>query len=259
MLRFWYLLIIPILILYIPPLQGQELKYAENLFSPSVSHVFYEIAYELAAQDTNTEDTQQAIIYLTAALNLDTRAAYIMPELIKIASQQTDQDYSQLIYNILVKYTDESADLDVITQAIRYLLERLDSREQKEQMLIELLRTLGGKNPQLYSELATLLGLLMAEKTDYETAQYYFIQAYNKNNYNRLAFEKLTELIPEQLTPAIYLEQARLALTENPLDINGAITFAQYAEQFQLYEVAADAYKYAADLFEYLYQPIHRI
>ena len=253
MLKFRYLLIIPVLILYVTPLQGQEQKYAENLFSPSVSQVFYEIAYELADQDTNTENAQQAILYLTAALNLDTRAAYIMPELIKVASQQTDQDYSQLIYNLLVKYTDKSADLDVTAQAIRYLLERLDSREQREQMLLELLRSLGGKNLQLDSELATLLGLLMAEKTDYETAQYYFIQAYNKNNYNRLAFEKLAELIPEQLSPAAYLEQIRLALTENPLDIDAAMTFAQYAEHFQLYEVAADAYKYTADLFEYLY------
>jgi Flp pilus assembly protein TadD len=258
MLKFRYLLIIPVLILYVTPLQGQELKYTENLFSPSVSQVFYEIAYELTAQDTNTENAQQAILYLTAALNLDTRAAYIMPELIKIASRQTDQDYSQLIYNLLVKYTDKSADLDVTAQAIRYLLERLDSREQREQMLLELLRSLGGKNLQLDSELATLLGLLMAEKTDYETAQYYFIQAYNKNNYNGLAFAKLAELIPEQLSPATYLEQTRLALTENPLDINAAMTFAQYAEQLQLYEVAADAYKYAADLFEYLYpsQPL---
>ena len=258
MLKLRYLLIIPVLILYVSPLRGQELGYTETLFSPSVSQAFYEIAYELAAQDTNTENAQQAIIYLTAALNLDNRAAYVMPELIKIASRQTDQDYSQLIYNLLVKYTDKSADLDVIAQAVRYLLEKLDSREQREQMLLELLRSLGGKNPQLDSELATLLGLLMAEKTDYETAQYYFLQAYNKNKYNRLAFGKLAELIPDQLSPAAYLEQTRLALTENPLDIDAAMTFAQYAEHFQLYEVAADAYKYSADLFEYLYpsQPL---
>jgi len=253
MLKLRYLLIITILTACAAPLWAQTPKYSEELFSPSVSQTFYEIAYELAAEDTNTKNTQQAIIYLTSALNLDSRAAYIMPQLIKLTSQQTNQDYSQLIYNLLVKYTDESADLDVITQATRYLLERLDSREQREQMLLELLRSLGGKNPHLDSELSTLLGLLMAEKTDYDTATYYFVQAYNKNNYNRLAFAKLAELIPEQLTPAAYLEQTRLALTENPLDIDAAMTFAQYAEQLQLYEIAADAYKYAADLFEYLY------
>ncbi|MHC4681811.1 MAG: tetratricopeptide repeat protein [Planctomycetota bacterium] len=44
-----------------------------------------------------------------------------------------------------------------------------------------------------------------------------------------------------------------MALRENPSDIETAVAFAQYAEQLQLYEVAAAAYGYCVELFGYLY------
>ena len=96
--------------------------------------------------------------------------------------------------------------------------------------------------------------MLVAEKADANTAQVCFMQAFNSNKYNKLAFEKLVELTPnEQIAPAIYLEHLRLALGENPLDLEAALAFAQYAEQVQLYQTAADAYEYCAQLFSYLY------
>jgi hypothetical protein len=79
------------------------------------------------------------------------------------------------------------------------------------------------------------------------------MQAYKRNRYNKLAFAKLAELKPERIGPAIYLERLRLALRENPSDIEAALTFAQQAEQLQLYETAAGVYEYCADLFTYLY------
>ena len=51
----------------------------------------------------------------------------------------------------------------------------------------------------------------------------------------------------------MYLDHLRLVLRENPMDIDAALAFAQYAEQLQLYEVAAGGYQYCADLFSYLY------
>jgi tetratricopeptide (TPR) repeat protein len=232
---------------------AQDALNTDRLFSPSVGQKFYEIAYELANSKNATEsDLEQAIVFLTATTNLDSRANYVLPDMIKLACTYSEHDRSELVNQLLMNYANESADLEVTTQAIRYLLEKLDSREQREQLLKEILKNLGAKNPVLDSELATLLGLLMAEKTDLQAAQSYLMQAYNSNKHNRLAFAKLAELAPEQIDPAMYLEHLRLALGENPLDMEAALAFAQYAEQLQLYQTAADSYEYCVELFKYL-------
>jgi len=238
-----------------------------RLFSPYVGQRFYEIAYELAnagdskhliprlgtAEDVSRRQAEQAIIFLTATMNLDSRANYVLPDMINLTSQYPDQDRSAFVYRLLRNYLDESADLEVTKKAVRYLLEQLNSREEREKLLEELLRILDGKNTALDSELATLLGLLMAEKADMRAALAFFAQAYGNNKYNKLAFTKLAELVPKQIEPVIYLENLRSVLSENPLDIENALAFAQYAEQLQLYETAAGAYKYCADLFRFLY------
>ena len=240
---------------------------SEHLFSPYIGRRFYEIAYELAnsgdskretkrlplPQDVSRRQAEQAIIFLTATINLDSRANYVLPDMIDIACRYSDRDRSELVSQLLASYLDESADLEVTKKAVRYLLEQLDSREQREKLLKELLGNRGGKNAGLDSELATLLGLLMAEKADTEAAQIYLMRAFNSNKYNKLAFAKLAELTGEQIEPAVYLEHLRLAVGENPLDIENALAFARYAEQLQLYETAAGAYKYCAVLFGYLY------
>ena len=226
----------------------------EKLFSPSVGQKFYEIAYELinSKQQLTDLQAQQAITFLTATTNLDTRANYVLADMIKLIGQHHDWDYSELVHQWLANYVDQSADLEVMIKAMQYLLERLNSRQEREKFLEDTLMTLGGKNAFLDSELATLLGLLAAEKSDTETAQYYFMQAFSNNRYNKLAFAKLVELIGDQIKPAIYLEQMRLSLGENPLDLETALAFAEYAERLQLYQTAAEAYKYCADLFEFL-------
>ncbi len=232
---------------------------SEQLSSSSVGKVFYEIAYELAnSPDITAAQVEQAIILLTTTMNLDRSAKYVSPVLIKLACQYSRRDHSELVYSLLTNYVGESTDLEPARIAIRYLLEQLNSREEREKLLKEMLKDLGGKNAVLDSELATSLGLLMAETPDLESAQSYLIQAYNNNKYNKLAFAKLAELAPEQLEPAVYLEHLRLALGENPVGLEAALGFAQYAEQLQLYETAAGAYEYCADLFRFLHpsQPL---
>jgi tetratricopeptide (TPR) repeat protein len=248
---FWVFLIL----LFCFSLAGaQDTLDSEQLFSPSLGQKFYEIAYELAnSEDINGPKIEQALVFLTATLDLDSRANYVHPVLIKLVSQHPGRDYSEMVYNLLTKYLDKSADFEPARQAVQYLLERLNSREQREELLAGLLQNLSGKNACFDSELATLLGLLVAEKADANAAQVYFIQAFNSNKYNKLAFAKLVELAPEQIAPVIYLEHLRLALGENPLDLEAALAFAQYAERVQLYQTAADAYEYCAQLFSYLY------
>lgn len=225
-----------------------------RLFSPSVGERFYEVAYELAnSPDIGGAEAEQAIIFLTATMNLDGGAKYVHPVLLKLACQYSERDYSQLVHHCLANYVDGKADLEPVREAVHYLLEQLDSREQREKLLEEMLKDLGGKSAVLDSELATELGLLMAEKTDDPNAVNAFWFAYNKNKYNKPAFAKLAELAGERLGAAMYLEHIRLTLGENPLDIDAALAFAQYAEQLQLYETAADTYEYCADLFRFLY------
>lgn len=233
----------------------------ERLYSSSVSKIFYETGYELAYQsDITAAQAEQAIIFLTAAMELDGNADDVIPVLIKLICQHSEQDRSALVYHLLTNYIDESDDIDLepARAAIRYLLGQLNSREERETLLVDMINNLGGKNAVLGSELLTSLGLLLAEKPDLQSAQTFLIQAYYKNKYNKLAFAKLAELMPDQIGPAVYLEHLRLTLIENPTDLETALKFAQYAEQLQLYEVAAGSYEYGADLFGFIYpsQPL---
>ncbi len=226
----------------------------ELLSSSSVSRKFYEIAYELAKpEQVRGPELEQAIAFLTAAMKLDQNAKSIRPLLIEFAARESMRDYSSLVQQMLVDYVDEFADLEVVRKAIGYLLERANSREEREQLLERMLGTLGSKNSILGSEIATMLGVLKAEKADKEAATFYLMQAYRSNRYNKTAFARLIEAAPDQIGPVVYLERLRLALRENPSDIDAAIAFAEYAEQLQLYEIASAAYQYCADLFDYLY------
>jgi len=227
---------------------------SEQLSAPSVSRKFYEIAYELAKpKEVRGPELEQAITFLTAAMKLDKNAKGIRPLLIEFAVRERTPDRSGLVYEMLVEYVDEFADLEVARKAVGYLLDRANSREERERLLERMLGTLGNKNNILGSELATLLGVLKAEKADSEAAAHYLMQAYRSHRYNAVAFAKLAEVAPEQISPAVYLERLRLALRENPSDIDTAVAFAEYAERLQLYETAAAAYEYCADLFDYLY------
>ncbi|MBN1393293.1 MAG: CDC27 family protein [Sedimentisphaerales bacterium] len=236
---------------------AQNTTETNRLFAPSLAQKFYEIAYELAnSKDINGPEFAQAVAFLTAALELDSRASYVHPTLIKLIARHpaAEQDYSGLVYNSLAKYLNKNSDFEPAQQAVQYILERMNVREHREQMLTYLLQNLSGKNACFDSELTTLLGLLSAEKADVSAAQYYFIQAFNRDKYNKLAFDKLAEFVPaEQISPPVYLEHLRLMLGKNLFDLEAALAFAQYAEQIQLYQTAADAYDYCARLFAYLY------
>lgn len=226
-----------------------------GLSSVSVSRKFYELAYDLAGKrDVRGPELEEAIAFLTSAMELDGNASQARRLLIQLSCRDPERDNSNLVYGLLVDYADESADLDVAGRAIAYLLERINSREEREKFLEKLLGDLGAANPILYSRIATMLGSLKAEKADSKAAEFYFLQAYEANRYNRSAFEGLRRVAPEQIGPAVLLERLRLGLREDPSDIEAAIAFAGQAEKLELYGLAAAAYEYCADLFCYLYE-----
>jgi len=226
----------------------------EKLFSPSVSASFYEMAYEIAHRGNITDaQAEQAIVLLNAAMELDASAGVITTDMLQIASRPGSERHSQILYDTLIKYTDKNADLLVAANAARYLLNQLDSRQQREILLRRLIHDIGESNLSVSSELATVLGLLYAEKADNTNAIKVLAVAYSWNRYNQLAFEKLAELAPDQISPILNLEYLRLKLRKNPLDLGAALTLAQYAQKTQLYELAVGSYQYCADLFQFLY------
>ncbi len=225
-----------------------------SLSAPTAAERFREIARELACSRTITgPQADQAIILLTAARILDQTAADTTGLLLGLAMGHGERDASDQVLLWLQDYVSGSADRAVVVQAIHYLLNRLDTIQQRKAMLENLVSRIGNRNPAIDSEIARLLGMLMLEKGDKEAAKFYLLQAYTNNKFNKVAFAKLAELAPNEIGPAIYLEHLRLVLRENPLNINSAAGFAQYAERLQLYDLSALSYQYCAELFRYLY------
>jgi tetratricopeptide (TPR) repeat protein len=226
----------------------------EKLFSPSVSQLFYEMAREISLSENITDSqAEEALVLFRAAMELDVGADAAAADMLKILSRPGPPRHLQLLYDTLIKYVGKNADSQVAANAVRYLIEQLDTRRQREVLLSRLLRDIGESNPVITSELATELGLLYAERADDPNAARVLAIAYTRNRYNQLAFEKLVELVPEQISPVTTLEYFRFKLRENPLDIDAALAFAQYAQRVQLYDVAVGSYQYCADLFGFLF------
>jgi hypothetical protein len=215
---------------------------------------FVEIARELVQSKTITgPQADQAVILLAAARNLNAAATDIDPLMFRAILRNDQHDYSDHILLGLESYVGQSCDRVIVMDAIRYLLDRLDSPDHRKILLETLVKQIGNRNPAIDSELAMLLAQLSLEKGEKDPAKFYLLQAYTNNKYNKAAFAKLAELAPNDIGPAVYLEHLRLILQENPLDINSAVAFAQYAERLQLYDLASQAYLFCAQLFQYLY------
>ena len=226
----------------------------EKLFSPLVSQLFYEMAYEIShSENVTSSQAEQAITLLNAAMELDSSAGFATADMLEILSRPGPQRHLQMLYDTLIKYADKNADLLVSTNAAQYLLNQLDSRQQRETLLKRLIQDIGESNYSVCSELATVLGLLCAEKADNANAIRILATAYNWNRYNQLAFEKLVELTPNQVSPVLNLEYLRIKLRKNPFDLGAALALAQYTQKIQLYDAAAGNYQYCADLFQFLY------
>ncbi len=233
---------------------SQTSRATESLSSPSVAERFWEIAQDIAQADqVSGPQADQAILLLTAAKSLNNDFAAVEPLLLRLATRYAQKDYSPQVLLWLQNYVRPSADRAIVTDAVRYLLDRANSREERKELLVTVLSRVGNRNAAIDSELATLLGLILAEEGDVETAKSYLVQAYTSNKYNKLAFAKLGELAPNEIGPAAYLEHLRLVVREDPLDLNASLNFAQYTERLQLYDIAAPSYQYCAELFRYLY------
>ncbi|MBN1796070.1 MAG: hypothetical protein JW804_05305 [Sedimentisphaerales bacterium] len=282
-----YVLVLGLIIITASGVCAQPPSGNQELFSPTAALAFHQIAKDLTSagsEKTQISDSEakQAMIFFTAAAQLDNQANYIFEDMLLLACNDSatlpventssesiadannvnayikNKGNSKLVQILLAQYVNNQSDLTVCRKAIQYLLSKCDTREEKEVLLNQLYRQFENKNEPLASELAASFGILAAERADFENAANMYLTAINKNRYNRLAFEKLAELTAEKLNTAIYLEQLRFYLRENPLSLQAALVFAQSTQQGELFQTATDAYQYCADLFTYLYpnQPL---
>jgi len=206
---------------------SKGVSYEEKVFSPSIARKFHEIAYEkIEAENLSPEELQAGLLLLNAASDLEPKNRYLYPDMIKLAARFSKQDASNFIFQILINYVDDSTDLEVASEAVRYLLDRSDTRERRKEVIEMLLLNTDKRNAVFSSELKTLLGLLSAEKSDIKSATTYFQESYEANKYNKLAFRKLAEIAPEKITPTQYLEHLRYALSENPLNMEAALSLS---------------------------------
>ncbi|MFA6186838.1 MAG: hypothetical protein WC770_06480 [Phycisphaerae bacterium] len=227
----------------------------EQLASPATAQTFYDIGYELyASKDADFSSAMQAVIFLNAAINLDSRANYVLGDIINIAWQYPDRNFSDVVKLAFNQYIDRSTDLEIASKAVGYLLERLDNREQREQLLTVIAQQMTSKNAMFASDVLAQLGFLKAETADANDAQGYLMQAFAMNKYNRLAFAKLAELSEnggQPLPDIVYIQNFRYAVRSNPLDFDSAFSFSRYCQALGLYAPASAGYKYCAELSKY--------
>jgi tetratricopeptide (TPR) repeat protein len=227
----------------------------EKLFSQNSAFIFAKQAQELYAQNSqNSKQIEQAMTLLDAALELDELSASIPEQVLRIGAGAcfAGEDYSPKLTWAMGRYIGNRTDIEVANDAVKCMMEHLNSREEREAMLQKLLLKYNSVNPAFASELAAQLGLLSAEKADMVRAIQYLSRAYELNRYNQLAFIKLQELtVGENLsvTPEAFVLQLRTSLDINPYDLSLAEYYAQVLVQQQLYDLADKAFDYAAKLY----------
>ena len=235
------------------PTAVKQDQYQSSLAAKS----FYDIGYELYnSKDADFPQAKQAIIFLNTTLNLDSRANYVLPDIINIAWKYPEENFSDAVRVALDEYVDRPSDLEITSRAVQYLLERLSSREDREQLLQTLLNKYEDKNLFFASDLAAQIGFLKAETADTAEAQKYLMRACLDNKYNSLAFDKLAELAEADSNSGLpvikYLENFRYEVRINPLNFKAVIDFARLAESLGVYESASAGYRYCEQLHKYL-------
>lgn len=231
-----------------------NMSFSQQSYSPVQSPYNAQTIFELARQvytkpNASPSEYMQGFILLNAAYELDRNADYIVPEIINVCLLDSTRDYSENLLVALKQYVNENTDLIDPLKAIRYLLEKQKSREEKEAVLSLMLQSVASRNGFLLSELAAEYGLLLAEKADFENAAMMFQRAYSANPYNSLAFWKLVELNSENIKVSDYLVHYRMMMQLNPYDISYVLQFAQNANKCGLYQTAFNAYSLAKELF----------
>lgn len=232
----------------------------EALFSENTAALFIKHASQVHQEDPlDILRTEQAMTFLTAASSLDSTPGEIPEQMLRIGADSScdGTDYSDHLTWALDRYLNSRSDLEVASDALRCVLDHLNTRIDREVLLEKLFRKYSSANTAFASELATQLGLLAVEKADMQTAINYLSGALQLNPYNQLAFSTFMELSapPEsERDPRKPVLQARRVLEMNPYDLDSAIRYAEMLRQLQMYDIASNAYEYMSQVHQFLYQ-----
>ncbi len=236
-----------------PVLAAPQLQ-QQTLFSPLTAELFGRLGNDIQSSSSNQADIR--MIFLQAGIILDEQSAAVYEQFLRgVGRSGGRSDYSDTILRAMKRYMDANADLDVAALALNGVIEQADTRQERENLLGRSLGPLASSNPVFASDIAAQLGLYAAEKTDYAGAAGQFDYALRLNPYNLLAMSKWMELTEPATVNAAVTEKLiwdRLVLTVNPSNLQAVMGFAQTAYHAGLYEWAADAFAYAAELYEYL-------
>ncbi len=223
-----------------------------GLYSPQSAVTFYNLACEiLEPDDVSIQEAKEAVVMLQSAENLDKSINTMLPQILRAASIDFREDYSRFVRSQLYKYVSSTSDAELSMRAVTYLLSKVNTREQREQILQSLVQDLGSANEQFSSQISTYLGVLAAETADFNAAAKHFLNAYNSNPYNVVAFEKLGEVSPDFVTVPLMAPYLRRKITLNPYSLELALDYADYAYQYGLFDTARGTYNYAADVYEF--------
>jgi len=231
----------------------------ESLFSENTAALFIKHASEIHQEDPlDISRTEQAMIFLESAASLDISPGEIPEQILRIGAGRSSDgpDYSDHLAWALDRYLNERSDLEVVSGALRCVLDHLNSRIDREVLLEKLFRKYSSVNTVFASELATQLGLLAVEKADMQTAMNYLSNAHALNPYNQLALSKFLELSAAQGISQVAsapIVQTRTALKVNPYDLDSAVGYADTLRQLQMYDIASNAYAYASGVHQFLY------
>jgi tetratricopeptide (TPR) repeat protein len=232
-----------------PKVETDESKLASTLSAMSFWRLGQRI-YQAPGADIYQERT--ALILIDSAVELDPFASYAVRDEMALKTRLNVREDWQTMRGLLINYLDRQPETEVARSMVRYLLEGMNTREERERVLADMLNLVGDKDKVLASDIATERGILMAEKGDVQGATAMFLTACRLNPFNELAFVKSVE-VTNNLTPSFWAVRLRLAMSKNPLDIKGSFSFAAFMEKQGSFIIADRAYEYTSNLYSYLH------
>jgi hypothetical protein len=227
---------------------------SEKLSSGAVSQVFTRLVDDLMhVESLGPARYEQAALYAMAALDLNINNREAFQQFMSLVARWPDRDYSSSVLEWLLNSNHDFSDWQLFKDSLTYVLQRTKVAYRKEQIVNQLLERVSANNPFVRSELLVVKATLAYESSNELKAREGFSEAYNACKYNKTAFMRLVQLAPDQIPAQMYFEHLRYVVQENPLDMEAAMAFAQYSERLELYGLAAGAYRYCADLYQYLH------
>ncbi len=227
---------------------------AQQLYSPTASRALVDMVYKLNCENkSNCQTSKKAILLMSAAQKLDQDVNLSLGDMVEFANLSPENDYSDVIYNQLLNSVTINGDIYAPLKAAAYLLQRQNTRTQREEILKKLESTVT-VNDFLLSDISFELGGLATQISDKESAKFYFIKSYKSNHYNTAAFEMLLEYDPNDISYSDYGIYLRRKVTVNPFDIDRVLDYADFCHKYGMYSLSVKAYAYALDLYDYQMQ-----